>query len=60
MKLTVGELRQMLAAYPNDYEVEFQNVFLPDGRSGRLQFYRIDDRGVCHFEWNPLLDEDIS
>lgn len=60
MDLTVGELKRMLDLYPDDYPVEFQPAFLPNGSTARFTFYRIKDRGVCHFEWNPVEDEDLS
>ncbi len=58
MDLTVGELKRLLAMYPDDCPVEFQQVTAPDGRDYRLTFYRIKDRGVCHLEWNPLTGDD--
>ena len=60
MELTVGELKHMLSFFPDDYPVEFQPVELPDGTTYRLPFYRVKDRGVCHFEWNLPYEEDES
>ena len=60
MDLTVRELKRILAMYPDDYPVEFQYVTAPDGKNYRLTFYRIKDRGVCHFEWNPLSEDDAT
>ena len=58
MDLTVGELKRLLNMYPDDYPVEFQHINTPDGREYRLTFYRIKNRGVCHFEWNSLTEDD--
>ena len=58
MDMTVGELKRQLSMFPDDCPVEFQQIMLPDGREYTLHFYRIKDRGCCHFEWNPLREED--
>jgi hypothetical protein len=58
MDLTVGELKRILDAYPEDCPVEFQYVMTPEGKSYKLTLYRVHDRGPCHFEWNPLTEED--
>lgn len=58
MELTVGELKRLLSMYPDDCPVEFQHVTTPEGRDYKLTFYRLKDRGVCHFEWNSLHEED--
>lgn len=57
-EITVKELKRLLAMFPDDYPVEFQPVMLPDGTQYRLEFYRLKDRGFCHFEWNTLSEED--
>jgi hypothetical protein len=56
--MTVDELKQILSVYPDDYPVEFQHIILPDGKHYKLNLFRIDDRGVCHFEWNPIQKDD--
>lgn len=47
MTLTVGELKQHLAAYPDDFQLEFD---------GGLNFYRVKTRGdnLAVVEFNEL------
>lgn len=57
MELTVGELKEMLNIFPDDFIVQFQDVRAIDGKVFPLDFYRLKDRGgICYVEWNPNFD----